>query len=218
VAVVGNEGQSPEAELKLVEALGCADVPVFLLTDFDRQGFTIAENLRTGTWRHRYGSCFKVIHVGLRLEQINAFGGLASERPGGLGDEPIGQGARKHVGNDRLRACGATEEEIAVLWTRRVELNALSTAQLISLIETSFAEHGVAKVIPEAEDLQAAWRSAMAHGEIAKAVDAANETAKRWRDEPAPDDLEDQVRALLEDEPEIAWDEALRRIALDDAP
>jgi hypothetical protein len=89
---------------------------------------------------------------------------------------------------------------------------------LISLIETSFAEHGVAKVIPETDALAAAWRRAMAHGEIAKAVDAANETAKRWRDEPAPDELEDQVRALLEDEPEIAWDEALRRITLDDAP
>ena len=51
VAIVGNEGQSVEAELKLVDACGRAEVPVFLLTDFDRQGFTIAENLRAGTWR-----------------------------------------------------------------------------------------------------------------------------------------------------------------------
>ena len=57
---------------------------------------------------------------------------------------------------------------------RRVELNALSTAQLVELVETAFAEHGVEKVIPDADDLVAAWRSAKAHAEIAEAVAKAN--------------------------------------------
>ena len=48
VAIIGNEGQSVEAELVLAEP-SAAGVPIFLLTDFDRQGFTIAENLRAGT-------------------------------------------------------------------------------------------------------------------------------------------------------------------------
>jgi hypothetical protein len=29
---------------------------------------------------------------------------------------------------------------------------------------------------------------------------------------PAPDDLADQIRELLEDDPGIGWDEALRRL------
>ena len=160
---------------------GDADVPIFLLTDFDRQGFTIAENLRAGTWRHRYQNRVQVIHVGLRLEQINALGGLASKSPGGLEDEPIGKNTLKHVGDDRLRECGATEEEIALLRTRRVELNALTTEQLVDLVEGALAEHGIGKVIPDAEHLEAAWRAAKAHAEIAEAVEKANKRAERWR-------------------------------------
>jgi hypothetical protein len=214
LAIVGNEGQSVEAELRLVDALGPVGVPVFLLTDFDRQGFTIAENLRSGTWRHRYATPPKVVHVGLRLDQIAALGGLASEREGGLEDEPIGDKARQHVSDDRLRECGATEAEIAVLRSRRVELNALSTAQLVDLVEAALAEHGVKKVIPNTEDLAAAWRAAKAHVEIAETLEKANrKAAKRWAKAPAPDDLEDRVRAILEDEPGASWDEALRQIA-----
>jgi hypothetical protein len=218
LAIVGNEGQSVEAELRLVDALGPAGVPVFLLTDFDRQGFTIAENLRSGTWRHRYVTPPKVIHVGLRLDQITVLGGLASERedddPGGLEDEPIGEKARKHVSDDRLRECGATEAEIEVLATRRVELNALSSRQLVDLVEAALTEHEVEKVVPDAEDLAAAWRAAKARADIAAAVAKANKlAAKRWAKAEAPDDLADQVQALLEDDPSIPWDAALRQIA-----
>jgi hypothetical protein len=52
----------------------------------------------------------------------------------------------------------------------------------------------------------------MAYAEITKAVAAANEQAERWRDEPAPDDLEDRIRELLELNPEMSWDAALREI------
>ena len=183
VAIIGNEGQSVEAELVLADALGHVDVPIFLLTDFDRQGFTIAENLRAGTWRHRYRNRVQVIHVGLRLDQIEASAGWQASAPGGLEDEPIGKNTLKHVGDDRLRECGATEEEIALLRTRRVELNALTTEQLVALVESALAEHGIAKVIPDAEDLAAAWRSAKAHAEIAEAVEKANKRAERWQDE-----------------------------------
>ena len=54
---------------------------------------------------------------------------------GGLEDEPIGENARKHISDARLRECGATEAEIEVLHDRRVELNALSTEQLVELVE-----------------------------------------------------------------------------------
>ena len=201
VAIIGNQGQSVEAELVLADALGRVDVPIFLLTDFDRQGFTIAENLRSGTWRHQYRNRVQAIHVGLRLDQINAWGGLASRSPGGLEDEPIGKKTLKHVGDDRLRECGATEEEIALLGARRVELNALTTEQLVAWVESALAAHGIAKVIPDAEHLEVAWRVAKAHAEIAEAVEEANKRAKRWEAEAAPDDLVERVRDLLQHQP-----------------
>ena len=184
VAIVGNEGQSVEAELRLADALG---LPVFVLHDFDRTGMTICENLREGTWRYRYQNEIEVIEIGLRLDQVRD-----------LESEPITETNRKSVGDDRLRECGATAEEIAFLGPhgdakaphgRRVELNALITADLVEMVETSLTEHGVQKIVPDANDLAAAWRSAKAHAEIAEAVEKANEHAQRWQDEPAPDDL-----------------------------
>jgi hypothetical protein len=73
-------------------------------------------------------------------------------------------------------------------------------------------------VIPDAEHLEAAWRAAKAHAEIAEAVDQANKRAERWKDELAPDDLLEQVRDLLEQHPEMSWDAALREIAEEAAP
>jgi hypothetical protein len=213
VAIIGNEGQSVEAELVLADAFGHIDVPIFLLTDFDRQGFTIADNLRKGTWRHRYQNRVRVAHVGLRLEQVDAFGGLASEHRGGLEDEPIGESTLKHVGDDRLRECGATEQEIDLLRSRRVELNALTTEQLVELVTAALAEYGVGKVIPGEGDLAAAWRAAKARAEIAEAVKKANKQAERWQKEPAPDDLADRVRDLLQRQPTMSWDAALRQVA-----
>ena len=202
VAIVGNEGQSVEAELKLVDACGAAGVPVLLLTDFDRQGFTIAENLRAGTWRHRYVTPPKVVLIGLRLEQID-----------GLEDEPIGEKARKHVSDARLRACGATESEIMILRTRRVELNALSTEQLVDMVEGALVEHGIEKVVPDAEDLTAAWRGVQAHGEIVTAVrEASTRAAQRWGEAEAPADLAARIRSLLEQDPALSWDAALRQL------
>jgi hypothetical protein len=218
VAIIGNQGQSVEAELILADALGRVDVPIFLLTDFDRQGFTIAENLRSGTWRHRYRNRVQAIHVGLRLDQIDALGGLASRVPGGLGHEPIGKNTLEHVGDDRLRECGATPAEIALLGARRVELNAMTTEQLVALVEGALAEHGVTKVIPDAEHLEAAWRATKAHAEITEAVEEANKRAKRWQTEAAPNDLEERVRDLLEQHPEMSWDAALHEIVEEPAP
>ena len=151
-------------------------------------------------------------HVGLRLEQINSLGGLASKAPGGLEDEPIGKNTLEHVSDDRLRECGATEEEIALLRSRRVELNALTTEQLVNLVEGALAEHGIAKVIPDSEALEAAWRSAKAHAEIAEAVEQANRRAERWQAEPVPEGLVDRVRELLKRHPAKSWDAVLREI------
>jgi hypothetical protein len=157
VAIVGNEGQSVEAELRLADALG---LPVFVLHDFDRTGLTICENLREGTWRYRYRNAIEVIEIGLRLDQV-----------ADLESEPINKANLESVGEDRLRECGATEAEITFLgphddpkapYGRRVELNAMITADLVEMVEAALTGHGIEKIVPKACDLGAAWRSAKA--------------------------------------------------------
>ena len=209
VAIVGNEGQSVEAELRLADALS---IPVFVLHDFDRTGLTICENLRAGTWRHRYENEFDVIEIGLRLDQV-----------AGLESEPINEANLKSVGDDRLRECDATEDELQFLgprsgvpgWEhgRRVELNALTTETLVEMVENALTEHGIEKVVPAADDLTAAWRSAQAHAEIVQLIERANETAaKRWQDAELPADLADRIKVALEGDPSLSWDAALRQI------
>ena len=117
-----------------------------------------------------------MIEVGLRLDQVTGSRMRADQPKENL----------KSVGDDRLRECGATEEEIDFLRDRRVELNALTTEQLVELVEGALAEHGIGKVIPDAKDLAAAWRAAKAHAEIAAAVEEANKRAERWRKSTRP--------------------------------
>jgi hypothetical protein len=69
------------------------------------------------------------------------------------------------------------------------------------------------KVIPNTEDLAAAWRAAKTHAEIVKVLENANRcAAKRWQKAPTPEDLDDQVRKLIKAEPTLSWDAALLRI------
>jgi hypothetical protein len=199
LAIIGNEGQSVEAELVLVDAL---QLPLFVLHDFDRTGITIAKNLRSGTWRHRYANSFPVVDVGLRLHQID-----------GLEDEPISPDNLKSVGDDRLRECGATANEIEFLGQRRVELNALTTEALVTLVEDALREHNVAKVIPKAKDLANAWRAAKAHSDLIKAVEEACAKADQWQQAEAPADLSAEVELILREDPTMPWHEAMWRIA-----
>ena len=53
---------------------------------------------------------------------------------------------------------GATREEAEFLLTRRVELNALTSDQLIAFIEAKLKEHGIKKLIPKADRLRNAYR------------------------------------------------------------
>jgi predicted ATP-dependent endonuclease of OLD family len=198
VAIIGNEGQSVEAELKLADRM---DLPTFVLHDFDRSGLTICQNLRDGTWRHRYKNDFDVVEIGLRLDQVR-----------GLESEPITKKNRQSVGDRRLRECGATEDEVKFLYSKRVELNALITEDLVRMVEDALTAHGIEKVVPDAENLTAAWRSAKAHAEIETAMEAANEAAEHWLEEAAPADLDERIREHLMRHPLGSWDSALRDI------
>jgi predicted GNAT family acetyltransferase len=101
--------------------------------------------LQRNTRRYQYNTSMKVIDLGLRLEDID---GLESE------EVYIDRGAAAN-----LRKNGATEEEIAYLLSgRRVELNALASDELVAFIERKLKKHGIAKVIPDTDTLEAAYR------------------------------------------------------------
>ena len=166
IAIMSTKGMSVTASRRLVDVL-CSvyRVPLLVLHDFDKAGFSIVGTLRRDTRRYTFENNIKVIDLGLRLEDIE---GLPTETVSyGIGSttrQPIDPGPN-------LRKNGATPEEIEFLrgqrdyggyHGQRVELNAFTSRQLVDWIEAKLQQHGITKVIPDAETLEVAYRRAIA--------------------------------------------------------
>ena len=114
----------------------------------------------------------------------------------------------------RLRLAGATPEEINFLLTRRVELNAFTSDALVAWIEGKLEEHGVGKVIPDDETLTEAYRRELQSAWLRDRFDALLEASyKAVEGLDIPTDLRKRVSAALDEDPELAWNQAVRSIA-----
>src|SRR5262249_13189924 len=151
------KGMSVTAARQLVEQLSAAGVPIYVLHDFDKAGFSIVHTLRSNTRRYRYRRPPRVIDLGLRLADVTALG---------LESEPVEYDSKGDP-RDRLGECGATQAEADFLgrdgggWQRgwsgeRVELNAMPSEQLVSWLEDKLRGAGVQKMVPDVDALEAA--------------------------------------------------------------
>ena len=100
------------------------DIPLLLLHDFDKSGFSIAGTLKRSTRRYTFARQFKVHDLGLRLEDVE-----------GLETEEVTHNASDNKVAANLRKNGATLEEIDFLMSQRVELNAFASDELVTFIE-----------------------------------------------------------------------------------
>jgi hypothetical protein len=117
---------------------------------------------------------------------------------------------------DRLERNGATEEEIEFLLSgRRVELNAMTSAEFVAFVERKLEENGVCKVVPDKQRLVKAYQLFAQGRRVRKAVKTVLETMGGDAEIATPDDLERRVREYLEQNPESPWDEAVRHVAAD---
>ena len=83
----------------------------------------------------------EVIDLGLRLTDVRRMG---------LESEPFHTDRDWNKVAATLRRHGATRHEIAFLEERqRVELNAMTSRQIVDFIELKLAEHGVKKLVPD---------------------------------------------------------------------
>ena len=149
IGIMSNKGMSVTASRQLADAICAAHkIPLLVLHDFDKAGFSIL-----GTFKHRvsrrytFENKIKVIDLGLRLGDIR---GLQSENVFDKGNEAT------RAAN--LRENGATEKEIKFLLHRRVELNAMTSRQLVAFVERKLKEHGIDKVVPKSAELADAYR------------------------------------------------------------
>jgi len=203
LAIMSTKGLSVTASRLLVDRLCAAHaVPLFVLHDFDKSGFSILGTLRRDTRRYAFRNRIEVVDLGLRLADVED-SGLEAEDVVHRSD-PVAN----------LRENGATAEEIAFLRRRRVELNAFASADFVAWIERKLTQHGVAKIAPDQDTLTLAWRRAVAARYVTSRLQSAVRDAQRHAAEaPVPDDLAALVAAGLRGDPTQSWDDVIKRLA-----
>ena len=197
LAIMSSKGMNTTAARTIVEKL--PGVRFLVLHDFDKSGFSILGTLTRSTRRYHFHRCADIVDLGIRLEDVNA---------AELASEPV----RYPNGSERnLRLNGASRDEVDFLvgGRQRVELNAFTSDHLIEWIEAKLKEHGVEKIIPDAETLADAYQRAVLVNEINEKIDQAVEDAS---DEDVPKTLARQVKARLKKDPTLAWDQAVTQI------
>ncbi len=213
VAIFSTKGMSTTAARQLVDSLSAEGVPIFLLHDFDAAGMTIARTIQTDGRRYQFASEPKVIDLGLRLEQAQAMG---------LESEEFTWKRQQQDPRDNLIGCGATEEELEFLvqgqkggkwYGRRVELNAMTAPQFVEFVHGQLEAHGVEKVVPDEQTLARAYQHVRQRDALMQKVEEllqqANTAAEVFT---TPDDLEDQVRELINGTTD-SWEDAIKQLA-----
>ena len=204
LAIMSTKGMSVTVSRLLLDRLTNRGIrQIFVLHDFDISGFSIFGTLGTSNRRYGYQNKVPLIDIGLRLEDVEVLD---------LQSEPVAVGGwEKRTAT--LRRHGATKAEIDFLKDERVELNAMTSPQLITFIEGKLAEHGVEKLVPAEATLKEHARRLVEQQLAAAAVEKLK--AKLQKDaakRALPADLSARVQTLLKVCPELPWDAALAEL------
>ena len=215
IAAMSTKGMSNVAARELIDKVSQWGVPIFVLHDFDKSGFSIIGTLRKSARRYKFQNPPKVIDIGLRLEDLDRLGITKA-----TGAETVKyKRTRPESLRKNLTKNGATPQEIAFLLTHRVELNALNSRQLVDLIEAKLDAHGVEKLVPDEATLADAYQRASIMQEMQGRLDALAKDARAGKTGiSVPPDIATHVREALEADPTLSWDAALTRIVKDGKP
>jgi hypothetical protein len=189
IALMSTKGISAKAARQLAQS---CQVPCFTLHDMDKNGFVMAAGFPFAT------------DLGLRMNDVEEWGLQAEEQ-----EHPNQTATYRN-----LRKNGATDEEATFISNgQRVELNMLTGPDFIEFVEKKLETNGVAKVVPDAGTLKAAWRRAALAARINNTIHEMQEESEKADGPAIPDDLEQQIRQRLEEEPRDAWDDVVYILA-----
>jgi hypothetical protein len=200
--VISNKGLSVTACRKLIDEIcGGEELPLFVLHDLDVAGLLIFGTLQRDTRRYQFLNTVEVIDLGLRLDDI-----------AGLEREPA---AATKITRHKLRAQladnGATEAEIDILLSERVELNAMTSDALVAMIERKLNEYGLTKVVPDDKVLNETYRAFHRSRQLAKKFKQIEKDFKKEETKvTVPKDLRDQVCNILNEQTNLRWDDAIK--------
>ena len=203
--IISTKGVSVTAARHLIDEIcGENDLPLFVLHDFDVAGFMIFGTLQRDTRRYQFSNSIEVIDLGLRLDDIE-----------GLEREPAAASrTTKDILCNQLAENGAMQAEIDILLDERVELNAMTSDDLVEMIERKLKEYGLKKVIPDDDLLSEAYQ-AFYHSQQLREIFEEAESEYEEADIEVPEDLKERIRAILDEHDNLRWDEAIH-VVLDE--
>jgi hypothetical protein len=205
--IISTKGVSVTAARRLIDDVcGNYDLPLFVLHDFDVAGFLILGTLQRDTRRFQFSSAVDVVELGFRVGDIE-----------GLEREPA---AATRIHPRLLRAQlaenGASDAEIDILLNERVELNAMASDALVAMIESKLEAYGLDKVVPDEDLLESTYRAFHRSQRLRERFkEMEQQFDKEAEAADIPEDLEEQVRAVLAKDTDLRWDDAIQ-VVLDD--
>jgi hypothetical protein len=205
IAIMSTKGMSVTAARLLLDRLCDRGLKrILVLHDFDVSGFSIFGTLGTSGRRYRFNNDVPAIDLGLRLADVEVMNLLSEPVP------PSGNWNRRAL---TLRRHGATSDEIDFLSDRRVELNAMTSRQLLDFIEAGLNAHGVTKIIPDDDIIEEHARQLIEQNLAQETIERLqSEFAEQAQSAALPPDLRDQLKAALAATPTESWDTALASI------
>jgi len=117
----------------------------------------------------------------------------------------------EEVRRELLTGYGATPEEVEFLLEERVELNALTSEQLVALVERKLTAYGLKKVVPDEDLLAETYRAFHRSDELREEFEDLMATMEESTIK-VPKNLEQKVRAILTKHPDLRWDDAIRTV------
>ena len=205
LAIMSSKGMASTAARDLVDDICSGDVPLLVLHDFDAAGIIINDTLENDTRRHSHSGTPNVIDLGLQYGDI-----------GGLAAEPN----NSNISDERLIEAGLSGAAIDFLRGQRVELNAMTSPQLVEFVERKLKLHGIKKVIPDDDKLAEAYETFVKGDRLQKEFEELQEKFEDDDEDPieAPKNLTAKVKKLLKEQPDITWDRAIELLIDPDAP
>lgn len=219
IALASTKGNSVVALRVLLDEMATRnpDFRVFTMTDFDISGTSIKTTLtKDNELRYVFKNDIQTIPICVTWEQAKMLDerGLSEPvsftKPKGKTDAEV-EDATSAKFQFLVRQNGLEPEAARfLLYTkRRVEINAMTTGEILGLIEAALKKHAK-KVLPDQDHLEGAWKEQLLSAHLEK-VEA--ELRGKLTLQEMPEDLMTQVEEILEEDPMKSWDQAVREVA-----
>jgi hypothetical protein len=219
IALASTKGNSVVALRVLIDEMVSRnpEFRVFTMTDFDISGTSIKTTLtKDNELRYVFKNDIQTIPICVTWNQAKTLheNGLSEpvkfSKPPNKTDGEIDDAIRaKFLFLIRENDVEREGARFLMYEKRRVEINAMTTGEILELIEDAFKEHAT-KVLPDQHHLEGAWKEQLLSAHLEKVE---TEIRDELSLQEMPENLMADIEEILKEDPRKSWDQAVREVA-----